>query len=202
MQDISPVFFILKIQFHNFIAKRVKKIYNVLGDDMKQYLEIGKLNNTHGVKGELKMQLWCDDINYLKQLDTLYLDENGLKSVKLLSVRPQKDIAIIKLDGIDTIEKVEMLKGKVLYCNRDDAQIDEDANYIADIIGCYVIDVDTEEEYGKVVDVVNYGSCDIYDIESWGKHTLIPAIPDIIKEINTEYQVIRIKKMKGLFDEN
>lgn len=169
---------------------------------MKQYLEIGKLNNTHGVKGELKMQLWCDDINYLKQLDTLYLDENGLKSVKLLSVRPQKDIAIIRLDGIDTIEKAEMLKGKVLYCNRDDAQIDEDANYIADIIGCYVVDVDTEEEYGKVVDVVNYGSCDIYDIESWGKHTLIPAIPDIIKEINTEYQVIRIKKMKGLFDED
>ena len=169
---------------------------------MKQYLEIGKLNNTHGVKGELKMQLWCDDINYLKQLDTLYLDENGLKSVKLLSVRPQKDIAIIKLDGIDTIEKAEILKGKVLYCNRDDAQIDEDANYIADIIGCYVVDVDTEEEYGKVVDVVNYGSCDIYDIESWGKHTLIPAIPDIIKEINTEYQVIRIKKMKGLFDED
>lgn len=169
---------------------------------MKQYLEIGKLNNTHGVKGELKMQLWCDDINYLKQLDTLYLDENGLKSVKLLSVRPQKDIAIIKLDGIDTIEKAEMLKGKVLYCNRDDAQIDEDANYIADIIGCYVVDVDTEEEYGKVVDVVNYGSCDIYDIESWGKHTLIPAIPDVVKEINTEYQVIRIKKMKGLFDED
>lgn len=169
---------------------------------MKQYLEIGKLNNTHGVKGELKMQLWCDDINYLKLLDTLYLDENGLKSVKLLSVRPQKDIAIIRLDGIDTIEKAEMLKGKVLYCNRDDAQIDEDANYIADIIGCYVVDVDTEEEYGKVVDVVNYGSCDIYDIESWGKHTLIPAIPDIIKEINTEYQVIRIKKMKGLFDED
>lgn len=169
---------------------------------MKQYLEIGKLNNTHGVKGELKMQLWCDDINYLKQLDTLYLDENGLKSVKFLAVRPQKDIAIIKLDGIDTIEKAEMLKGKVLYCNRDDAQIDEDANYIADIIGCYVVDVDTEEEYGKVVDVVNYGSCDIYDIESWGKHTLIPAIPDVVKEINTEYQVIRIKKMKGLFDED
>lgn len=169
---------------------------------MKQYLEIGKLNNTHGVKGELKMQLWCDDINYLKQLDTLYLDENGLKSVKLLSARAQKDNAIIKLESIDTIEKAELLKGRVLYCNRDDARIDENANYIADIIGCYVVDADTEEEYGKVVDVVNYGSCDIYDIESWGKHTLIPAIPDVIKEINTEYQVIRIKKMKGLFNED
>ena len=90
----------------------------------------------------------------------------------------------------------------MLYCNRDDAVIDENANYIADLIGCYIVDIDTEEEYGQVKDVLNYGSCDIYDVESYGKHTLIPAIPDVVKEINTEYKVIRIKNMKGLFDEN
>ena len=161
---------------------------------MKQFLEVGKLNNTHGIKGELKMQLWCDDINYLKQFKTLYFDDKGEKSVEVLSVRPQKNLAIIKIKGIDTIEQAEMIKGKVLYCDRNDAKIDENANYI--------VDIDTEEEYGKVVDVLNYGSCDIYDTESWGKHTLIPATPDIVKEINTEYQVIKIKAMKGLFDEN
>ncbi|MCI9145020.1 MAG: 16S rRNA processing protein RimM [Eubacterium sp.] len=169
---------------------------------MKQFLEVGKVNNTHGIKGELKFTLWCDDINYLKQLNVLYLDDKGEKPVKIISVRPQKNIAILKLENINTIEQAEALKGRVLYCNRDDAVIDENANYIADIIGCYVVDVDTEEEYGQVKDVLNYGSCDIYDIESWGKHTLIPATPDIVKEINTEYQVIRIKKMKGLFDED
>jgi 16S rRNA processing protein RimM len=169
---------------------------------MKQFLEVGKINNTHGIKGELKFTLWCDDINYLKQFNELYLDDKGNKAVKVLSVRPQKNLAIIKLDGVDTIEKAEELKGKILFANRDDAVIDEDANYIADLIGCYVVDVDTEEEYGKVVDVVNYGSCDIYDVESWGKHRLIPATPDIIQEINTEYNVIRIKAMKGLFDED
>ncbi len=169
---------------------------------MKQFLEVGKVNNTHGIKGELKFTLWCDDINYLKQLNVLYLDDKGEKPVKIISVRPQKNIAILKLENINTIEQAEALKGSVLYCNRDDAVIDENANYIADIIGCYVVDVDTEEEYGQVKDVLNYGSCDIYDIESWGKHTLIPATPDIVKEINTEYQVIRIKKMKGLFDED
>ena len=169
---------------------------------MKQFLEVGKVNNTHGIKGELKFTLWCDDINYLKQLNVLYLDDKGEKPVKIISVRPQKNIAILKLENINTIEQAEALKGRVLYCNRDDAVIDENANYIADIIGCYVVDVDTEEEYGQVKDVLNYGSCDIYDIESWGKHTLIPATHDIVKEINTEYQVIRIKKMKGLFDED
>lgn len=169
---------------------------------MKQYLEVGKVNNTHGIRGEVKMQLWCDGIEYLKQLKTLYLDDAGKNPVGVLSVRPQKNIAIIRLDGIDTIEKAEQLKGRVLYCNRDDAQIDAGANYIADLIGCYVVDIDTEEEYGKVVDVLNYGSCDIYDTESWGRHTLIPATPDVVKEINTEYQIIKIKAIKGLFDEN
>lgn len=57
---------------------------------MKQFLEVGKLNNTHGIKGELKMQLWCDDINYLKQFKTLYFDDDGQKSINVLSVRPQK----------------------------------------------------------------------------------------------------------------
>lgn len=169
---------------------------------MKQFLEVGMVNNTHGIRGELKFTLWCDDINYLKQLNVLYLDDKGEKPVKIISVRPQKNIAILKLENVNTIEQAEELKGRVLYCNRDDAVIDENANYIADLIGCYVVDVDTEEEYGQVKDVLNYGSCDIYDIESWGKHTLIPATPDIVKEINTEYQVIRIKKMKGLFDED
>lgn len=169
---------------------------------MKQFLEVGMVNNTHGIKGEMKFTLWCDDINYLKQLDVLYFDDKGERSFRIASVRPQKSIAILKLEGINTIEQAEELKGRVLYCNRDDAVIDENANYIADIIGCYVVDIDTEEEYGQVKDVLNYGSCDIYDIESWGKHTLIPATPDIVKEINTEYQVIRIKKMKGLFDED
>ena len=169
---------------------------------MKQFLEVGKINNTHGVKGEMKLALWCDDISYLKQLKVLYLDGKGEKPVKLLSARPQKDLAIIKLDGYDSIEKAEEIKGKVLYCNRDDAVIEENANYIADLIGCYIVDIDTEEEYGQVKDVLNYGSCDIYDVESYGRHTLIPAIPDVVKEINTEYKVIRIKNMKGLFDEN
>ena len=133
---------------------------------MKQFLEVGKLNNTHGIKGELKMQLWCDDINYLKQFKTLYFDDNGQKSIDVLSVRPQKNLAIIKLKGIDTIEQAEEIKGKIL------------------------------------VDVLNYGSCDIYDTVSSGKHILIPATPDIVKEINTQYQIIKIKAMKGLFDEN
>lgn len=169
---------------------------------MNKYLELGKVNNTHGLKGEVKVSLWCDDISYAQQLKRVYLDDKGERCLTLISARPQKNIAIMKFGEITAVEDAEQLKGRVLYCDRDDAVIDEDAHYLADIIGCYVVDIDTEEEYGKIVDIQNYGSCDIYDIESWGKHTLIPAIPDVVKEINTEYQVVRIKAMKGLFDED
>ena len=169
---------------------------------MKQYLETGKVNNTHGIKGEVKLAMWCDGIDYIKQLKTVYLDDKGNSPLTLVSARQQKNVAILKFAEITTVEQAEELKNKVIYCNRDDAHIDDSKHYLVDIIGCYVVDVDTEEEYGKIVDVLNYGASDIYDVESWGKHTLIPAIPDVIKEINTEYQVVRIKPMKGLFDED
>lgn len=169
---------------------------------MKQFLEVGKIINTHGLKGEVKLELWCDDIDYIRQFETLYLDENGNMPLTLLAARPQKNSAILKFTEITSIDEAEKYKNKILYGNRDDAEIDEDANYIADLIGCYVVDMDTEEEFGRVVDVLNHGASDILDIESWGKHKYVPVIPDIVKEIDTEFQVIRIKPMKGLFDED
>lgn len=167
---------------------------------MKQYLEIGKLVNTHGIKGELKLDLWCDDVDYVKQFKTVYLDENGRQALTVVSVRPQKHMAIIKFAEIASIEQAEEYKNKIIYGNRDDAVIDEDANYIADLIGCYVVDIDTEQEYGRVVDVLNHGASDILEIEDNGSKKYVPVIPDIVKEINTEYEVIKIKYMKGLFD--
>ncbi|MBQ7740719.1 MAG: 16S rRNA processing protein RimM [Eubacterium sp.] len=169
---------------------------------MQQYLEIGKVNNTHGLKGEVKFDFWCDDISYLKQLKTLYTDSEGKGALTLSCVRPQKNIAILKFAEITTIEQAEELKGRVLFCNRDDAQIDEDAYYIADIIGCAVVDSETGEEYGKINDVMNYGSCDIYEVKKDKKTYLVPATPDIIIEIDFENEKVMIKPMKGLFDEN
>ena len=169
---------------------------------MKQFLEIGKLINTHGIRGEMKLELWCDDIDYLKQFDMLYLDENGNDSLKLISARPQKNHAIVKFAEITSIDEAEKLKNSVVYCNRDDAEIDDDANYIQDLIGCIVVNAENNEEYGSVADVVNYGASDILDVVNDKKHSYIPVIPDIVKDIDTEHEIIRIIPMKGLFDED
>lgn len=169
---------------------------------MKQFLEIGKLINTHGIRGEMKLELWCDDIDYLKQFDMLYLDENGNDSLKLISARPQKNHAIVKFAEITSIDEAEKLKNSVVYCNRDDAEIDDDANYIQDLIGCIVVNAENNEEYGSVAGVVNYGASDILDVVNDKKHSYIPVIPDIVKDIDTEHEIIRIIPMKGLFDED
>ena len=169
---------------------------------MKEYLEIGKINNTHGLKGEVKLEMWCDGIDYIRQLETVYLDDGGNKALTIVSARPQKNIAIMKFAEITSIEQAEELKNKVLFCNRNDAEIDDGAYYLADIIGCKVVDAENGREYGKIADVMNYGSSDIYDVVSGKKHNLIPAIPDVVKEIDTEKQIVLIKAIKGLFDED
>lgn len=167
---------------------------------MKQYLEIGKVNNTHGIRGEVKLAMWCDDISYIKQLKYLYLDDTGKDRLTLLSARQQKNIAILKFDSITSIEQAENLKNKILYCNRDDAVIDEDSYYLADVIGCVVKDVDSGAEYGKIVDVMNYGAGDIYDVKNGSKHYLIPAIDDVVKNVDVANGFILIKNMRGLFE--
>lgn len=169
---------------------------------MKQYLELGKLVNTHGIKGELKLQLWCDDVDYLRQFKTVYLEKNGTLPLNIVNVRPQKNTAIVKFAEISSIDEAEQYKNRVIYGNRDDAVIDENKNYIADLIGCEVLDIDSGKSYGKIQDVLNYGASDIFDVKNGKKHYFIPSIADVVKEIDVENAVVKIEAMKGLFDED
>lgn len=169
---------------------------------MKQFLEVGKIVNTHGIRGEVKLQPWCNSVDFLKQFQFLYLDESGKMPVELLTVRAHKNCAVLKLAGVDSIDAAEKYKNRILYCNRDDAVIDEDAQYIQDLIGCAVKNAETAEVYGKVTDVVNYGASDILEIEDHGKKRYVPLIDEIVINTDCENGVIEIIPMKGLFDEN
>ena len=74
---------------------------------MNQYLEIGKVNNTHALKGEVKLEMWCDGIDFIKQLKTVYLDKNGNSPLTLVCARQQKNIALLKFSEINSIEEAE-----------------------------------------------------------------------------------------------
>lgn len=169
---------------------------------MKKYLEVGKIVNTHGIRGEVKLELWCDSAEYLKQFSKLYLDENGNSALNLVSARPQKNFAILKFKEISSIDEAEKYRNKILYGDRDDAVIEDGAVYIQDIIGCRVIDCESEKCYGEVADVLNYGASDILEIKGENGKNYIPYVDEFAVETDIENGVILVKPIKGLFNED
>lgn len=167
---------------------------------MEQYLEIGKIVSTHGLRGELRVDPWCDSPQFLCQFKTLYLKKGETKLS--VSSRPHKTIAIVKAKGIDTIEEAEKLRGKVLYINRSDARLAPGEYFIQDLMGLDVIDIDTSKSYGKITDVLKTGANDVYQVtDEKKKDYLIPVIDDVVKEIDINGGKVLIKPLKGIFDD-
>lgn len=167
---------------------------------MEQYLEIGKVVSTHGLRGELRVDPWCDSPQFLCQFKTLYLKKGETKLS--VSSRPHKTIAIVKAKGIDTIEEAEKLRGRVLYINRSDARLAPGEYFIQDLMGLDVIDIDTSKNYGKITDVLKTGANDVYQVtDEKKKDYLIPVIDDVVKEIDINGGKVLIKPLKGIFDD-
>ena len=85
---------------------------------LKQFLEVGKIVGTHGLNGEVRVECWCDGPEFLCYFKNLYYKE-GAEKIQIKG-RPHKNIALVKIKGVDTIEQADMLRGTVLYINRDD----------------------------------------------------------------------------------
>ena len=155
---------------------------------------------THGIQGEMRVECWADSPAFLSGFKRLYLD-SGARELAV-SCRPHKNIALVRVKGITTIEQADELRGKVLYIDRDDARLAEGAHFVQDIIGLKVTDADTGEEYGTVRDVLKTGSNDVYEMAGGdGKLYYIPVIPDIIEKLDFEAGAVLIHPMKGLFDD-
>ncbi len=170
---------------------------------MKKYLEIGKVVGTRGLKGEVKIETWCDTPDFIKKFGKFYLD-NGKKELKVISIKINKSIAIALIDGFDSIEKAEVLRGKILYIDRDDVKLEKGRYFIQDLIGLSVIDIDNKKEYGKISQVLQTGANDVYEVEDEkGKKYLVPVIPDVVIKIDVENSKVYIRPIKGIFeDEN
>ena len=167
---------------------------------LKQFLEVGKVVGTHGIRGELRVECWANSPAFLSQFKRMYLD-SGDKELTV-TCRPHKNIALVRVEGITTIEQADLLRGKVLYIDRADAALDEGEHFVQDIIGLEVTDADTGEVYGTVRDVLRTGSNDVYEMTGKDKKLYyIPVIPDIIDRLDFEHGAAYIHPMKGLFDD-
>lgn len=99
----------------------------------KQYLEIGKIVNTHGIRGDIKVQPWCDSPDFLAEFDTLYRKDQS--PIVITSAKVHKGCVLMHVEGVDTVEQAQALRGMTLYMNRDDVELEEGAFFIQDVIG-------------------------------------------------------------------
>ena len=165
----------------------------------KQFLEIGKIVGTHGLKGEVRIEPWCDGAEFLCRFKRLYKADGT--EMKVLSSKVHKNIGIILFKGVASVEQADMMRGTVLYMNRDDARLPKGANFVQDLIGLEVIDADSGTLYGVITDVIKTGANDVYQVEKDGKEYYVPVIPDVIKEKDIDGGYIKIFAMKGIFED-
>ena len=167
---------------------------------LKQYLEAGKIVGTHGVRGEMRVECWCNSPAFLTKFKTLYLDEG--RSPLSVTCRPHKNIVLMTVKGVSSVEEADAYRGRILYIDRADVRLSKGEHFVQDIIGLKVTDADTAEVYGVVNDVLKTGSNDVYEMRGEDqKMYYIPVIPDIIDRLDFEAGAVYIRPMKGLFDD-
>ncbi len=166
---------------------------------MKSVL-IGQIVNVHGIKGEVKVYPYTDDVDNLSvKMKKIYLDEN-LKEEYKTSCRVQKGMLLVKIAGIDTVEKAETLRNKYIYISDSTLEaLEEDSYYVKDLIGLEVIDTKTNETFGTLDYVFNTGANDVYEITTkQNTKVYLPAIKQVIKKVDIKARKIYVEIMEGL----
>lgn len=166
----------------------------------KEYIETGEIVGTHGVRGMVRIKPWADDAAFLCGFKVLYSGD-GKIPLKINKIQPHGNIVIAEIDGVNSIEKAERLRGSVLYIKRCDAKIPDGRYFISELIGCRVIDFDTGDDYGVISDVSPTGANDVWHINLNGKEYLLPAIDDVVKDVDIDNEEVKISPMKGIFDD-
>ena len=167
---------------------------------MQKYFEVGQIVNTFGVVGWVKVMPFTDEKERFETLKKVYIcKKDNLEEAEIEQVKYHKNMVLLKFKGIDSMNDAEKVKGLYLKIDRKNAKkLPEDTYFIADLIG---LDVYSDENVhlGKLEDIFSTGANDVYVVkDELGKQILLPSIPDVIKEIDLEKEVIIVHLLKGL----
>lgn len=167
---------------------------------MEDLLKVGVITTTHGVRGEVKVYPTTDGPERFLELEYVLLDTGKeLLRLDIRNVKFFKKLVILKFDGIDHINDIEMYKGRNLWIPREEGQeLGEDEYYIADLLGLRVL-LEDGTEFGTLKDVMETGANDVYVVTAEnGREVLLPAIRECILNVNTEKGTMTVHLMKGL----
>lgn len=165
-----------------------------------KYIQIGKISNVHGIKGELRVIPLTDDMRRYDDLNEVYIGINR-ELFEIERVNYSKNQVILKLKNINSISEAEEYLNNFLWIDIEDSNKSEDSYFLFEIIGLDVFDL-KGRNIGKVKDVIQTGRNDLYLVKNQEKESLIPAVKEFIKEIDLENKKIIIDPIEGLIDED
>lgn len=166
----------------------------------KKYIECGKIINTHGCKGGLKVEPWCNSAEDFTALKNLYIkNKSSFDKYAVTKASVFKQFVILELKDIDDMDKAIALKNVTLYADRSDFALEDGEYFLTDIIGLDVIDNISGKIYGKVIDIINRGASDIYVVDTPNGERMIPAVDEFIINIDVN-KGITVKTIEGLLD--
>lgn len=167
---------------------------------MKKYLECGKIANTHGVRGAVLIESWCDSPEILANLKSVYTENNGeFMPVKIEKSSVYKGRVLAELSGVDALEKAAALKNTVVFAKREDLPIKEGDFFVQDLIGLSVYEIGTNEKYGILTDVISGAASDLYEVQNERGKFLVPVVAEFVKEISLDRGIF-IKAIEGMFE--
>ena len=159
----------------------------------QQFIETGKIVNTHGIRGELRIECWADSPEILKKLPALYIDE---KPYKIIGAREHKSMLLVQFEGISDINAAMALKNRVVWLDRGDLTLPDGAFFLQDIMDVAVVD-ETGAELGKLVDIIQGAASNVYVVRG-EREILIPAVPEFILKTDLDANLITVRLIEGM----
>ena len=160
---------------------------------IERFIEAGRITNTHGVSGEVKIEVWLDSPDFLKRCGRLFAEG---KEYRIRTAKIQNRFLITGLEGVDSVASAMELKGKHIYIDREDAPLKKGEFFLQDIIGIRVVDVNGND-VGTLEDIFESPASTVYVVQGASEH-LIPAVPEFIISTDVEKGVMTVKLIEGM----
>lgn len=167
----------------------------------KEYLECARVLSAHGVKGAVKLEVYCDSVKVLTSQKRIFsLEGSEYTQHEIKSAFAMGEYAVLSIEGIETREDAQAKKGKLFYLHRSDIPVKKGEMLIADMIGLPVVDFNTGTLYGEITDVFDVPRGKIYTVKTpEGREVLYPSNREFVKEITADGGM-KITPIPGFFD--
>jgi 16S rRNA processing protein RimM len=167
---------------------------------MQNYLPACKIVSTHGVRGEMKALPLCDGAAFLAKFKRLFTSADGAGETRVLGVRAQGNVILLRLDGVTDMDAARAQVGRTYYLAKADAKLPRGRYFIDDLLGCDVVDADTDRIYGQLTNVDRPAAQDIYTVtDGAGEEHMLPAVPEFVKKIDIDARKIFVTPIEGMF---